>query len=115
MRFDPLSNRVLGFALDVHRAYGPGLLERTYEELLAIELSLAEVPFRRQVGLDLLHRGVAVPNAYRLDMVVGEALVMKIKAVEAILPVHRAQLLTYMRLSGISEGPAMPNRRHNLH
>jgi GxxExxY protein len=97
---DPLSERVIGLAIDVHRALGPGLLESAYEECLCLELRLAEIGHARQVPLPIIYKGVRLDCGYRLDIVVGEALILEIKAVEQLLPIHDAQILTYLRLSG---------------
>jgi GxxExxY protein len=97
---DPLSERVIGLAIDVHRALGPGLLESAYEECLCLELRQAEFGHARQVPLPIVYKGVRLDCGYRLDIVVGEALILEIKAVEQLLPIHDAQILTYLRLSG---------------
>jgi GxxExxY protein len=97
---DPLSERVIGLAIDVHRALGPGLLESAYEECLCLELRQAEIGHARQVPLPIIYKGVRLDCGYRLDIVVGEALILEIKAVEQLLPIHDAQILTYLRLSG---------------
>ena len=101
---DPLSERVIGLAIDVHRALGPGLLESAYEECLCLELRQAEIGHARQVPLPIIYKGVRLDCGYRLDIVVGEALILEIKAVEQLLPIHDAQILTYLRLSGHRAG-----------
>jgi len=102
--FDAVSRRVIGLAIEVHRALGPGLLESAYEQCLAHELELNEVPFRRQVPVPVVYKGMKLDCAYRLDLVVADTLVLEIKAVEKLLPVHGAQLLTYLKLTGIRAG-----------
>ena len=97
---DPLSERVIGLAIDVHRALGPGLLESAYEECLCLELRQAEIAHARQVPLPIVYKGVRLDCGYRLDVVVKDALILEIKAVEQLLPIHDAQILTYLRLSG---------------
>jgi len=97
---DELSHEVIGAAIEVQRAVGPGLLESIYEDCLAHELTLRGIPFRRQVSLPLIYKGVRLESGYRLDMVVDELVVLELKAVEHILPVHEVQLLTYLRLTG---------------
>jgi len=104
VEFDELSRRVIGCALEVHRALGPGLLESTYEQCLARELSLANIPFALQVPIPVEYKGARLDCGYRVDLLVDRALIVEIKAVERILPVHAAQLLTYLRLSGIAVG-----------
>jgi GxxExxY protein len=94
-----ITGEVIRAAIEVHKQLGPGLLEGMYEECLCRELTLMHVAFERQVPLKLEYKGLAVGAAYRMDLVVEGSVVVEIKAVEALLPVHRAQLLTYLRLS----------------
>jgi len=101
---DPLSNTVIGAAIYVHQKLGPGLLESTYEECLTWALSQRSVPVLRQVELPIVFEGHRVHAAYRIDMVIDRALILEIKSVERIMPVHEAQLRTYLRLSGIKTG-----------
>jgi GxxExxY protein len=96
---DNLSHQIIGAAIEVHRALGPGLLESIYEDCLAHELTLRAIPFRRQVALPLTYQGVRLESCSRLDMAVGDLVVLELKAVEHILPVHEVQLLTYLRLT----------------
>ena len=95
-----VTGRVIGAAIEVHRALGPGLLESAYQECLCRELTLRHVPFARQVPLPLEYKGVVLDCSYRLDLLVQSGLVVEIKSVSAIEPVHEAQILTYMRLGG---------------
>ncbi|MEM0913939.1 MAG: GxxExxY protein [Planctomycetota bacterium] len=101
---DPLSRRVIGCAIEVHRALGPGLLESAYEACFAAELSHAGLVYRRQVPISIEYRGEAVDAGYFLDLVVEDALVVELKSVERVVPIHVAQLHTYLRLSGIRTG-----------
>ncbi len=101
---DPLSNRVIGLAIEVHRGLGPGLLESAYEECLCYEFKTNDVPFRRQVPLPVIYKSVKLDCGYRIDIVVDETLVVELKTVERLLPLHDAQLLTYLKLSGIRKG-----------
>ena len=101
---DPTSNKVIGFAIEVHRNLGPGLLESAYEDCLALEMKQNGVSFRRQVALPVNYKGFKLDSAYRLDFVIEEYLVVEIKAVERLLPIHEAQLLTYPKLSGLKIG-----------
>jgi GxxExxY protein len=103
MEFDELSNRVLGCALTVHRELGPGLLESTYEQCLAYELGQAGIAFKLQHPLPVHYRGV-LECGYRIDLLVEERLILELKSVEALLNIHFAQVLTYMKLSGIKTG-----------
>ncbi len=101
---DPLTEKVIGGAIEVHRALGPGLLESVYEACLCHELFTANLAFRRQVELPVAYKNVKLDVGYRLDIVVENSLVLEIKAVEKMLPIHEAQLLTYLRLSGCRTG-----------
>jgi GxxExxY protein len=94
-----LSNAVIGAALDVHRALGPGLLESVYEETLCIELKLRGIPFVRQAIVPVQYKG-HMAGEMRLDLLVGSALIVELKAVEELAQVHSAQLLSYLRLTG---------------
>jgi GxxExxY protein len=91
---------VIGAAIEVHRALGLGLLESAYQECLCYELNLRDVQFKRQVALRLQYKGIRLDCGYRPDLVVSKTVVVEIKAIAAILPVHEAQLLTYMKLGG---------------
>ena len=93
--------------MEVHRHLGPGLLESAYEECLCYELGSAGVRFRRQVQLPIIYKAVELEAGYRMDIVVDDELVLELKTVEKLLPLHGAQLLTYMRLSGIGVGLLM--------
>ena len=97
---DELTEKVIGAAIEVHRALGPGLLESAYQECLCRELSLRQIPYERQLILPVEYKGARLDCSYRLDLLVNSAVVVEIKAVAAIEPVHKAQLLTYMRLGG---------------
>ena len=97
---DPLSREIIGAAIEVHRTLGPGLLEGAYEECLCRELALRGIPFQRQLAQPVEYKGVKLDCGYRLDLLVGERIVVEIKAVEALHPIHTAQLLTYLKLSG---------------
>ncbi len=95
---------MIGAAIEVHRELGPGLLESAYEECLAIELDEAGLSVQRQVELPLRYKGRDLDAGYRLDLVVDGQLIVELKSVERLLPIHDAQLLTYLRLSGIKTG-----------
>ena len=96
---DALSNRIIGLAIDVHRQLGPGLLESAYEECLCFELRQNDVAFARQVPLPVVYKDVKLECGYRLDIVVEKAIIVEVKAVERLMPIHEAQMLTYLRLS----------------
>ncbi len=101
---EELTERVIGAAIEVHRALGPGLLESAYEECLCHELRLRQVPFTSQVSLPVEYKGVKLDCGYRLDLVVEDKLILEIKCVEHVLPVHEAQLLTYLKMTGTRVG-----------
>ncbi len=107
LNFDRLSNRIIGCALEVHRELGPGLLESTYEQCLAHELKQSKIPFKLQVPLPVKYKSTLVDCGYRIDMLVNDKIIVELKSVEKLLPIHQAQLLTYMKLSGISIGLLM--------
>lgn len=100
MQFDELSNRVIGCVLEVHRVLGAGLLESTYEHCLARELGLAGISFQLQAPLPVEYKDVKLHCGYRIDGLVEDALIIEIKSVEQLLPLHKAQMLTYLKLSG---------------
>ena len=101
---DPVSAMVIGAAIEVHRVLGPGLLESAYEECLCHELNLRGIAFERQVALPVNYKSVKLDCGYRLDIVLPGKLIVELKAVEQLAPVHDAQLLTYLKLSGIHTG-----------
>ena len=107
MEFDALSNKVIGCAIEVHRNLGPGLLESTYEQCLAHELKIAEIPFKLQFPLPVEYKGIKLDCGYRIDLFVDNSLIVELKSVDNVLPIHQAQLLTYMKLSGIKIGLLM--------
>jgi GxxExxY protein len=100
-RANALSREVIGAAIEVHRHLGPGLLESAYEVALRRELELREIPHQFQVPLPVEYKGVPLDCAYRLDVVVGGILVVELKSVDKLEPIHTAQLLTYLRLSNL--------------
>jgi GxxExxY protein len=104
MERDRLSDRVIGLAIAVHRELGPGLLESAYEACLAYELDQAGLPYQRQVALPVSYKKVDLDCGYRLDLLVDGTLIVELKTVEAISKVHKAQLLTYLRLSRLRTG-----------
>lgn len=95
-----VTEQIVGAAIEVHRALGPGLLESTYEECLCRELTARRVNFERQHPLPLEYKGYRLDCGYRIDLLVADAVVIEIKAVESLLPIHEAQLLTYLKLGG---------------
>lgn len=104
MERDPLTERVIGCAIEVHRALGPGLLESTYQQCLIHELKLNGIPFQSEKPIPVEYKGIRLDCGYRIDVLVDSCLILELKSVEEIAPIHKAQLLTYMKLSGIRTG-----------
>lgn len=104
---DPLSRKVIGLAINVHRALGPGLLESAYEHCLGHELHLNGIEFARQVPLPIRYKDTDLECGYRLDLVVENVLLLELKAVDGLTPLHDAQIITYLRLSGLKTGLLM--------
>lgn len=102
-----ITEAIIGSAIEVHKALGPGLLESAYEECLCYELRLRGISYQRQVDLPVIYKDVRLDCGYRLDLVVEATVIVELKAVEKILPIHEAQLLTYLRLSGKRVGLLM--------
>lgn len=95
-----LTSKIIGAAINVHKELGPGLLESAYEQCLMIELESLGLEVKRQVALPISYKGTVVKDAYRLDMLINGQVILELKAVEKVLGVHKAQLLSYLRLSG---------------
>ena len=104
MEFDELSQRVIGCAIEVHRTLGPGLLESTYRQCLACELSDGGIPFQMEVPLPVHYKNMLLDCGYRIDLLVSGDLIVEIKCIETLLPIHHAQILTYMKLAKIPIG-----------
>jgi GxxExxY protein len=101
---EELTERVIGAAIEVHRALGPGLLESGYEECLCHEFHLRGISFERQRPLPVEHKSVKVDCGYRLDLIVENKLILEIQCIEHLLPVLEAQLLTYLKMTGMRVG-----------
>jgi GxxExxY protein len=101
---DQLTERIIGLAIEVHRQLGPGLLESAYEECLCYEFQQSGLQYQRQVALPVHYKEVRLDCGYRMDLVIASQLIIELKTVERLLPVHDAQLLTYLRLSGLRTG-----------
>ncbi|RLS55377.1 MAG: GxxExxY protein [Planctomycetota bacterium] len=99
-----ITSRIIGAAIEVHRELGPGLLENAYEECLCYELSQAGLKFQRQLELPVRYKRIRLDCGYRADLLVEACVLLELKAIEAINPVHEAQLLTYLRISQIKVG-----------
>ncbi len=95
-----LTDAIIGAAMEVHRVLGPGLLESTYEMCLCRELSIRGIPFERQVPIPVEYKGVKLDCGYRADIVVDETILVEIKAIDSLLTIHEAQLLSYLKLGG---------------
>jgi GxxExxY protein len=104
MTRDPLTERVIGLAIEVHRTLGPGLLESVYEDCVCHELRTHGIEHQRQLALPVSYKGLRLEAGFRIDAVVERRLVLERKAVDQILPVHEAQLLTYMKLGNYGTG-----------
>lgn len=101
---DPLTGKVIGCMIEVHRTLGPGLLESTYQQCLARELDLNGIFFKLEHPLPVEYKGIRLDCGYRIDLLIENKLIVELKAVESIKGIHKAQLLTYMKLSGIGKG-----------
>jgi GxxExxY protein len=102
-----LMERVIGLAIKLHRRLGPGLLESVYEECLCFELEQAGIAYRQQVPVPVVYERVTLEAGCRADIVVKQELILEIKAIERLLPVHEAQLLTYLKMGGYRVGPLL--------
>lgn len=99
-----ITSKVIGAAIEVHRHLGPGLLESSYHLCLCRELELRDIPFQSHLTIPLEYKGVRLERSYVIDLLIGESLIIEVKSVESLLPVHASQLLTYMRLLDTSAG-----------
>lgn len=99
MRDKELSHAIIGAAIEIHRCLGPGLLEAVYEECLAREFALRLIPFERQKPIPLIYKDLKLECGYRLDFLVSGRIVVEIKSIEAVAPIHESVMLTYLRLS----------------
>ena len=101
---DPLTHQVIGAAIEVHRNLGPGILESAFEACLCFELAERGLGVERQVGLPLIYKGVKLNLGYRPDLIIEGALIVELKSVERLIAQHEAQVLTYLKLSGLQTG-----------
>ena len=104
LKHENLTESIIGAAIEVHKELGPGLMESAYEECLCHELSVRNLPFQRQVPLPICYKKIKLDCGYRIDIVVGNTVVLELKSIEAILPVHEAQIITYLKLSKLPVG-----------
>ena len=103
-KFTDLSHRVIGASIEVHRHLGPGLLESTYQQCLARELHLSGIPFKLEYPLPVEYKGLHLDCGYRIDVLIEDAIILELKSVTQLKPIHEAQLLTYMKLTHIKQG-----------
>jgi GxxExxY protein len=103
-KFSDLSHRVIGAAIEIHRHLGPGLLESTYQQCLARELHLAGISFKPEYPLPVDYKGIHLDCGYRIDLLIEDSIIVELKSVAQLKPIHEAQLLTYMRLAEIEQG-----------
>jgi GxxExxY protein len=101
---DTLTEAIIGAAIEVHRFLGPGLLESPYEECLCYELAELDLRVERQPFLPIVYKNLVISRAFRPDLIIEDAVVVEVKAIEKILPIHEAQVLTYLRLTGLKRG-----------
>jgi GxxExxY protein len=104
MEFDELSGKIIGCAIEVHKNLGPGLLESAYERCLSYELNAAGLKNETQKELPIDYKGMRIDSGYRIDLIVENSIIVELKSVDKILPIHEAQLLTYIKLSGVKIG-----------
>ena len=109
-----LSDVTIGAAIEVHRHLGPGLLESSYHACLCRELELRHIHFDTQVAFPIQYKGLQLSKGYLIDLLIENALIVEIKSIDKLLPIHSAQLMTYMRLQGVSSGILMNFNVHLL-
>ena len=100
MELNQISERIIGCAIKVHKALGPGLLESTYEVCLIHELQKAGLKVQSQVALPIIYDGIKLDAGYRIDLLVEDAVIIELKAIDSLLPIHEAQVISYLKLSG---------------
>lgn len=110
----PETSTIIGCAMRVHTELGPGLLEKAYGECLSEELSRAGLLFESQVALPLSYKGIHIPRAYVADFIVEKSVLVEIKTVDHMLPIHKAQVITYLRLARVTKGLILNFRTHRL-
>lgn len=106
-RLDLLTEKIIGFGIDVHRGLGPGLLESAYEECICYELGQAGIRFTRQTHLPVCYKNVKLDCGYRMDVVVEDSVILEVKTVDRLIAIHDAQLLSYLKMSGLRVGLLM--------
>ena len=103
-RLNKITEKIIGIAIDVHRALGPGLLESAYEACMFYDLKQTDMKIEQQKHLPILYKGIKLDCSYRLDFLVEDEVIVEIKSVEKLLPIHKAQLLSYLKISGLKVG-----------
>ena len=104
MDINQLTSKIIGAAIEVHKTIGPGLLENIYEECVSAELSKRGIPFERQKDIAVEYKGIKLESKYRIDILVNNLVIVELKSCDALLPIHEAQLLTYLKLTGLKVG-----------
>ena len=107
MKLNNITQEIIGAAIDVHKALGPGLYESSYETCLCHELALRKLPYKRQVNLPIVYKGTRLESGYRIDILVMDQVVLELKAIEKLLKVHEVQLVTYLKHGGWPVGLLM--------
>ena len=103
-QFSALSNRIIGCAIEVHRHLGPGMLESTYQHCLAHELGINDIAYEIERPLPVVYKDIQLDCGYRIDLFVENEIIVELKSVEKLLPIHEAQLLTYLKLAKVKQG-----------
>ena len=104
MKFCDLSNKVIGAAIEVHKLLGPGLLESTYHQCLCHELKLNNIRFKSEYPMPVTYKGVNLDCGYRIDLLIEDKIIVELKSVEKLVPIHEAQIMSYMKLANINKG-----------
>jgi len=104
MNINDLTGEIIGAAIEVHKALGPGLMESVYEECLCHEFDLRRIHYKRQQAIPVEYKGVKLDCGYRIDLVVEGLVILELKSVDSLQPIHEAQLLTYLKLTGLKVG-----------
>jgi GxxExxY protein len=102
--FEDLTDKIIGAAMEVHKALGPGLLESAYEECLVLEFKNMNLLIRQQLQIPLIYKNITIQSKFRLDLLVEDKVIVEVKSVEKLLPIHEAQLITYLKLTGYRVG-----------
>jgi len=104
MKFSELSNKVIGAAIEVHKQLGPGLLESTYHQCLCHELKINHIEFKSELPMPVTYKGIKLDCGYRIDLLIEDEIIVELKSVERLMPIHDAQILSYMKIAKIKQG-----------